>query len=195
MKKIVMATITSMTILANVSANDIKPIETLKSKNEVCILIDKPILRSICYQDKNGKCSKTDESGEWITDFRVGTDYYNYIDKNNRLGLGLGINVNPFCEFYNIYGVTKFKLPLTNRWFLGVGVGLGNVNTKKGVRTYRHEFFKLFTSFDFKNISIYLSYTQNILYDLYEEDELYERLDFTERFEVLNLGICKRFII
>ncbi|MDR3124435.1 MAG: hypothetical protein LBU10_00960 [Endomicrobium sp.] len=193
MKKIVMAAITSMTIFANVFANENKPIEILENKNEVFILIDKPILRSIYYQEIHKKYSKAGTPRAWITDFRVGADYYHYITENNRLGLGLGININPFLEFCDIYGVTKYKLPLTNRWFLGVGAGLGNVNTKKGIRAYRrayrHEFFKLFTTFDFKNISIYLSYTQNILY------AIYGNFDFIEKFEAFNLGIGIRFII
>ncbi|MDR3124378.1 MAG: hypothetical protein LBU10_00635 [Endomicrobium sp.] len=190
MKKIVMVIITSMTILTNVFANDIKPIETLESKNEICILIDKSILPICYYEDMHSKYSITEEeSGKWVTDFKIVADYYRYIAKNKSLGLGLGININPFLEFYDIYGVTKIKVPLTNRWFVGVGVGFGNLDTKDGVKTYHHEFFKLFTNFNFKNISIYLSYTQDIVYALYNS------LDYTKRFSALNLGIGTKFII
>ncbi|MDR3124438.1 MAG: hypothetical protein LBU10_00975 [Endomicrobium sp.] len=189
MKKIVMATITSMTIFANVFANENKPIEILENKNEVCILIDKPILRNACVQDLYGESSMTENLGNWFTDFRIVTDYYRYIAKNNSLGLGLGININPLLEFCDIYGVTKIKVPLTNWWFLGVGVGLGNVYPVNGYKATFHQFFKLFTSFNFKNISIHLSYTQDILCGLYEEKS------FTESFETLNLGIGKKFII
>ncbi|MDR3124707.1 MAG: hypothetical protein LBU10_02355 [Endomicrobium sp.] len=189
MKKIVMVTITSMTILANIFAQDTKPIEILESKNEVCIVIDKTILRSACLQDIYGKTSTTYNFGKWITDFRIVADYYRYIAKNNSLGLGLGININPYFDFYAIYGSTKIKVPLTNRWFLGVGAGLGNVNTVNEYKANLHQFFKLFTSFNFKNISIHLSYTQDILCGFYKKE------NFTERFETLNLGIGKRFMI
>ncbi|MDR3125177.1 MAG: hypothetical protein LBU10_04840 [Endomicrobium sp.] len=192
MKKIVMATIISMTILTNVFANGTKPIETLKSKNEVCIITDKAILRRFCYKDKDEKIKMPDdEFGEWITDFRVGADYYRYIAKDNRLGLGVGITISPILQLYDIYGVTKIKIPLTNRWFLGVGVGLGNIPTRDGVKTSHHNFFKLFTCFNFKNISIYLSYTQDTLY----EQPVNENFDFTNIFEALNLGIVTRFTI
>ncbi|MDR3124708.1 MAG: hypothetical protein LBU10_02360 [Endomicrobium sp.] len=187
MKKIVMITIISMTILVNVFANDTKPIETLESKNEVCILIDKPILQNVKYMIKShSRSASPDEYGTW-TDFRIVADYYRYITKNNKLGLGLGININPFSEFYDIYGSTKIKVPLTNRWFLGVGAGLGNVDISYDeIKISHHDFFKLFTSFSFKNISIYLSYTQDILHGTYN------RFKFTKRLSALNLGIGTR---
>ncbi|MDR3124491.1 MAG: hypothetical protein LBU10_01250 [Endomicrobium sp.] len=187
MKKIVMATITSMTILANLFAQETKPIETLESKNEICVVIDKAILRTYWFKDRYGKKSKTEDLGKWITDFKIVIDYYHYIAKNNRLGLGLGITINPLLEFHDIYAITK--IPLTNRWFLGLGAGLGSVDTANGYKTNLHQFFKLFTCFNFKNISIHLSYTQDILHGLYESNS------FTERFETISLGIGKRFII
>ncbi|MDR3125171.1 MAG: hypothetical protein LBU10_04810 [Endomicrobium sp.] len=203
MKKIVVATIISMTIFANVFAKDTKPIETLESKNEVCIIIEKAILRNVYCQDAYGKVplSEKVKFGKWIPDFKIVADYCSYIDENNNLGLGLGITINPTLQIYDIYCLTKFKVPLTNRWFLGAGVGLGNVDTKDGgswdleskniFKDNCHKFFKLFTCFNFKNISIYLSYTQDILYGQTVKSKWY----FTERLETLNLGVAKRFII
>jgi hypothetical protein len=190
MKKILMVTITSMAILTNVFAGDTKPLE---SKNEFCIVIDKAISRNICMQDLYRKRSQ--ESGEWVTDFKVVTDYYRYITKNDRLGLGLGININPYLRFYDIYGVTKIKVPLANRWFLGVGAGLGNMDTRADVKSNCHEFFKLFTCFNFKSISIYLSYTQDILYMQRFNRSGRKIGDFTGTFEAYNLGIGTRFTI
>jgi hypothetical protein len=180
-----------MTMLADVFAKDTKPVEKLESKNEICIVTDKIISRSLCYKDKDGEILIPEEElGEWITDFNTIVDYYRYIAKDNRLGLGLGINISPFRQFYDIYCVTKIKIPLTNRWFLGVGAGLGNVGTKDGFKATQHEFFKLFTCFDFKNISIYLSHIQDILYG----QPVNETLDSKNNFKSLNLGIGTRFI-
>jgi hypothetical protein len=190
MKKVFMAVITSMSMLANVFAGDAKPLE---SKNEFCIVIDKAILRDVWVQNKRGKRAR--ESGEWVTDFKIVADYYRYIAKNNRLGLGLGVNITPELEFYDIYGTAKIKVPLTNRWFLGVGAGLGNRNTKSIAKTNHHEYFKLFTCFNFKNISIYLSYTQDILYGEQFNRRGRKLGDFTGTFEAYNLGIGMRFTI
>ncbi|MDR3124495.1 MAG: hypothetical protein LBU10_01270 [Endomicrobium sp.] len=193
MKKIVMPTIISMTILTNVFANGTKPIETLENKNEVCVVIDKVILRRYYYKDKDGKTQMPDAAfGEWVTDFNVVADYYRYIVKDNRLGFGLGITMSPLLQLCDIYGVTKIKVPFTNRCFLGVGAGfLGNLPTQGGVKINHHEFFKLFTCFNFKNMSIHLSYTKNILY----EKSFNENIDFMSIFEALNLGIVTRFTI
>jgi hypothetical protein len=179
-----------MTMLANVFAGDAKPLE---SKNEFCIVIDKPISRNAYMRDIDGGKSVTKAFGEWITDFRVVADYYHYITKNNSLGLGLGININPVLEFYDIYGAAKIKVPLTNRWFLSVGAGLGNIDTRADVKSNCHEFFKLSTCFNFKNISIYLSYTQDMLYGQQLNRRGKKIGDFMGRFEAYNLGIGKRF--
>jgi hypothetical protein len=176
-----------MIMLANVFANDTKSVETLESKNEICIVIDKAILRKDQAEDIYGK--RTWEPKQWIIDFRIVADYYRYITKNNRLGLGLGININPFYQFIDVYGVTKIKVPLTNRWFLGVGAGFGNVDITEGHRINKHEFFKLFTGFDFKDMSIYLSYTQNIVYGLYRKES------WISKYKAINLGIGIRFTI
>jgi hypothetical protein len=190
MKKVFMAVITCMAMLANVFAGDTKPLE---SKNEFCIIIDKAILRSACLEDIYGKRSG-ESAGGWLADFRVVADYYRYIAKNNRLGLGLGVNINPALDFYAIYGTTKIKVPLTNRWFLGVGAGLGNADTNSGYKTNHHEYFKLFTCFNFRNISIYLSYTQDILYG--QLNRRGKSLgNFTGIYEAYNLGIGMRFTI
>ncbi|MDR3125170.1 MAG: hypothetical protein LBU10_04805 [Endomicrobium sp.] len=183
MKKILIATITSLTIFANVFAKDTKPIETLECKNEVYIIIDKVILQNNCHQGRLGELSITYGLGGWITNFKIVADYYRYISENN--SVGLGITINPNLHLYDIYGLTKFKVPLTNRWFLGVGIGFGDVDSKSAFKVTRHEFFKLFTCFDFKkNVSVYLSYTQDMLYGVDNRKK-----NFTERFEALNLGI------
>jgi hypothetical protein len=187
MKKVLMAVITCMIMLPNVFANDAKSVGTPESKNEICIVIDKAILRKDYAEDIYGK--RTWEPDQWIIDFRIVADYYHYITKNNRLGLGLGISINPYYQFLDTYGVVKLKVPLTNRWFLGAGAGLGNVDITEGHTINKHEFFKLFTGFDFKNISIYLSYTQDILYGSYK------RNSWISKYKAINLGIGTRFTI
>ncbi|MDR3124490.1 MAG: hypothetical protein LBU10_01245 [Endomicrobium sp.] len=193
MKKIFLTTITSMIILANVFAQDTKPIETLESKNEVCVVIDKTILR-INYLKIYGM-KILQESREWSTDFIILAEYYHYIAKNNRLGLGFGVNINPSFQYYDIYGVTKIKVPLSDIWFIGLGAGLGNVDAVNNpYKTNLHEFFKLFTCFNFKNISIYLSYTQDISYGHLNINGS-NLTDLMATFKTYNLGIGTRFII
>jgi hypothetical protein len=180
-----------MTMLANVFANDAKSVETLESKNEIYIITDKTILRNSYAQTTHyGKIPW--ETGLWITDAEITVDYYRYITKNNRLGLGLGTTLNPALQFYDIYCVTKLKVPLTNRWFIGLGAGLGNTDciTIPEYKINNHRYFKLFTCFDFKNISIYLSYVQDIIYGKFIEID-----SLIARYEALNLGIGTRFTI
>jgi hypothetical protein len=195
MKKVFMAAITCMTVLANVFAGDTKLPE---SKNEICIAIDKAMWRNNYMQtSKFGKIPDPRET-LWTTDAKIAADYCRYITKDNRLGLGLGFTIQPLFEFYDIYGMAKFRIPLNgiihlDYWFLGAGVGFGNLDgiTDPMYKMNSHEYYKLFTGFNFKNISIYLSYAQDIIYgEIIGYDS-----SFTSRYKALNLDIGTRFTI